>query len=258
MKLSVLITTYNESENIEAILQNVHWADEVMVVDSFSTDDTLEKARKYNPKIVQRAYQGPADQKNWAIPQLSHEWVLILDADERIPPELQKEIEAVLATDPAWDAFWIGRQSWFLGQKIRYSGWQGDAVIRLIRRDRCRYNLRQVHEEIETKGIRVGRLRHKMEHYTFRDTGHFLDKMQRYGEWSALDHMSKTPKVSGFHLFVKPAFRFIKHYIIQKGFLDGKAGLIISAIMAWGVFIRYMKLEELHRMENQEKAGKNN
>lgn len=242
--ISVIITTFNEAHNIAGVLESVAWADEIMVVDSFSTDETVAIAKGYTDRVVQRKYVGPADQKNWAIPQVSNEWILLLDADERVTPELRAEIRDWLAKpNIPYDAFWIGRQNYFMGKKIRFSGWQGDAVVRFFRKS-CRYNDKQVHEEIQTAGIRVGHLRSKMEHFTFRDSKHFLDKMHRYGEWSAQDYAKKTPRVTYFHLFWKPLFRFGKHFFVQQGWRDGKVGFIISVIMAWGVFLRYLKMLE--------------
>ena len=253
MKLSVLITTYNEAENIEGVLGSVaNWVDEIIIVDSFSTDDTVALAKAFDVKILQRKYVSPADQKNWIIPQAANDWILILDADERVTPKLKTEIVTLLQEQPSKDAYWIPRQSFFMGKKVRYSGWQGDAVIRLIKRDKCRYDDVQVHEEIKTDRIEVGRLKNKLEHYTYKDLDHFLAKMQRYSDWSAQDHFKKTPKVTFFHLYLKPFFRFIKHYIFQLGFLDGKVGFIISAIMAWGVFLRYVKIQEI-RSKKQSK-----
>lgn len=250
-KLSVIIPTFNETHNIQAVLESVSWADEIMVVDSFSSDDTVQIAKGFTDFVVQRQYTGPADQKNWAIPQVKHEWILLLDADERVTPALKAEIQDWLHKDRIpYDAFWIGRQNYFMGKKIRYSGWQGDAVVRFFRRDVCRYNDKQVHEEIITEGIRVSKLKAKMEHFTFKDSDHFLEKMHRYADWSAQDHLAKTPKVTYFHLFFKPLFRFLKHFIFQKGVLDGKVGLIISVIMAWGVFLRYAKIKELQAADN--------
>lgn len=242
--ISVIITTFNEAHNIAGVLESVAWADEIMVVDSFSTDETVAIAKGYTDRVVQREYVGPADQKNWAIPQVSNEWILLLDADERVTPELRAEIRDWLAKpNIPYDAFWIGRQNYFMGKKIRFSGWQGDAVVRFFRKS-CRYNDKQVHEEIQTEGIRVGHLRSKMEHFTFRNSKHFLDKMHRYGEWSAQDYAKKTPRVTYFHLFWKPLFRFGKHFFVQQGWRDGKVGFIISVIMAWGVFLRYLKMLE--------------
>lgn len=249
-KLTVIITTFNEAEHMAAVLETVSWADEIIVVDSFSTDQTIAIANQYSAKVLTRAYNGPADQKNWAIPQAKHEWILLLDADERVPPNLCTEIQHLLRQEINHDAFWIGRQNFFMGKKIKYSGWQGDAVVRLIHRDKCRYNDKQVHEEIETSQIKVGRLNNKLLHYTFKDTQHFLEKMQRYANWSAQDHLHKTKNVGFYHLFIKPLFRFFKHFIWQRGFLDGKTGLIISVIMAWTVFLRYVKITET-RLKNK-------
>jgi glycosyltransferase involved in cell wall biosynthesis len=242
--LSIILTTFNEAHHIQAVLESVRWADEIIVVDSFSTDETVAIAQIFTNRILQRTYTSPADQKNWAIPQATHEWILLLDADERVPDALKQEIQTWLAQpDIPYDAFWIGRQNFFMGQQIRYAGWQGDAVVRFFRRA-CRYNDKPVHEEIETKGLRVGRLKNKLQHYTFRDSKHFLAKMERYGDWAALEYDKKTPRVTYFHLFWKPAFRFVKHFLFQQGFRDGKVGFIISVLMAWGVFLRYMKLVE--------------
>lgn len=249
--VSVIITAHNESQHIAEALYSVSWADECIVVDSFSTDDTKAIAERLGARVWQRAYAGPADQKNWAIPQASHPWVIVLDADERVTPALAKEIQQWLSQpDIPYDAFWIGRQNYFFGKKINFSGWQNDAVVRFIRRDMCRYNDKQVHEEIETEGIRVSRLQHNLEHYTYKNLDHFLEKIQRYARWSALDHANKTGRITAYHLLLKPVFRFFKHFVWQRGFLDGLAGLIVSAIMAWGVFLRYVYLIE-HRQNDK-------
>lgn len=239
-KLSVLITTYNESDQIEAALQSVLWADEILVVDSFSTDDTPDKVRNYPARLVQRAYIGPADQKNWGLTQVTNDWVLILDADETVPPALAKEIQDVLNSHTGADAFWIPRLNHFMGQPIRYSGWQNDKVIRLVRKAKCRYNDLQVHEEIETANIRVGKLRNQLIHFTFKNARHYLDKLVRYGEWSARDKSAGMSKaVTLYHLAVKPFVRFVKHYFFQRGFLDGKIGFVVCSLLAWSVFLRY-------------------
>lgn len=244
--ISILITTFNEENNLIDLLPSLVWADEILIVDSFSTDQTVIVAKQMACRVVQRVYQGPADQKNWAIPQLKHPWVLILDADERLSEELISEIKTlVLSPNTLYDGFWIHRQNYFMGKKIRYSGWQGDAVIRLIQRDNCRYNNKQVHEEIEQYEKKIGKLQASLDHYTYKDLQHFMAKMERYATWSAQDYLYKTPKVTLYHLGVKPFFRFINHFILKKGFLDGTVGFIISSIMAWGVFMRYAKIKEI-------------
>lgn len=246
--LSVIVTTHNEAPNIERCLRSVAWADDILVVDSFSTDQTVALAQQLGARVEQRTYAGPADQKNWALPRAQHEWVLILDADEEVTPDLAAEIRALLAQAAiAPDAFWIGRNNHFLGRRVRYSGWQNDAVVRLVRRDRARYDAKQVHEEIDTQELNVGRLRGKLEHYTFRNLDHFLDKTRRYARWSAQDHAERTGRIGLFHLLVKPVFRFFKHYVLKAGFRDGRVGLVVSAVMAWGVFLRYVYLLEARK-----------
>ena len=245
-KITAIIPTYNEADNIAAAIESLDFCDEVMVVDSFSEDETVAIAKRYTSNVVQRKYTGPADQKNWAIPKAQHKWVFILDADERVTTELANEITTLLKKESIEeDAFWIRRQSYFMGKKVNYSGWQKDKVIRLIRRDKCRYDNKQVHEEIDTSNIKVGMLQEKMIHYTYKSMDHFMDKIDRYAKWSAQDHLSKTSKVTWFHMNVKPAARFLKHYIMQLGFLDGKVGYQISKIMAWGVRRRYEYLEQI-------------
>lgn len=250
--LSVIIPTYNESMNIREAMESVRWADEIIIIDSYSTDGTTDIAEKLGATVYERSYSGPADQKNWAIPRARNEWVLLLDADERLTPALTDEIKEILAADTIpFDCYRLTRQNFFLGRQVNYSGWQGDTVVRLIRRDQCRYDDKQVHEEIVTTGLRVGTLRNKLLHYTFKDSNHYLDKIRRYAEWSALDHLERTPRVTAFHLFLKPLFRFFKHYIIQRGFLDGQVGLIISIILAWSVFLRYVRIKELRYLEQE-------
>jgi len=245
--LSIIIPTYNEAENLRILLPLLHWADEILIVDSFSTDATIDVAKSFGAKVLQRQYDGPAYQKNWAIPQAKNEWILLFDADERPTPELLQEIAAVLGVpNVAFVAYWIHRKNFFMGKEIRFSGWQNDAVIRLFKRDFCRYTETQVHEEIVADG-KVDRLKNSMLHYTYRSMSHFLAKIERYAAWSAQDYATKTGKITWFHLYIKPAFRFFKHYLLKQGFRDGKEGLIISKVMAWSVFLRYVMLMEVRR-----------
>ncbi|MEL7021532.1 MAG: glycosyltransferase family 2 protein [Bacteroidota bacterium] len=245
LPLSVIITTYNESDNIRDAIKSVEWAQEVIVVDAYSTDGTKKIAKSLGATVWERAYRGPADQKNWAIPRAHFSWVLILDADERASPELHREIRQLLALPPVQDAYWIKRHNHFMGKRVRYSGWQGDKVIRLIQRDKCRYNNKQVHEEIDDSNLRIGKLKSPLLHFTFKDVAHYLAKTERYAYWSAQDHLPQTKRVTFFHLYLKPLFRFFKHYIWQGGILDGQVGFIISRLMAWGVFLRYWKIKEM-------------
>ena len=244
--ISVIITTFNEESHIEACIDSVAWANEIIIVDSFSDDKTIEIAKSKNVVIHQRKYISPSDQKNWAIIQAKYDWVLILDADETVSDQLSKKIQFILNQNIInEDLFWIARQNYFLGKKINYSGWQNDKVIRLIRKEKGRYNDKQVHEEIITTGLNVGYIAEKLNHYTYKSMHHFLAKMDRYAQWSAQDYAHKTKKVGFFQIVFKPFYRFVQHFILKFGFLDGMIGFIISAIMAWGVFLRYLYLLEL-------------
>jgi glycosyltransferase involved in cell wall biosynthesis len=250
-RVTAIIPCFNEAHNIEAALESVRWCDEILVVDSFSTDNTVSLAKKYTAKLLQREYINSASQKNRAIPEAAHEWILLLDADERVTPQLQAEIQEILAQDQiSFDAYWIGRRNFFLGKEIRFSGWQRDKVIRLFKRDNCRYEEKQVHAEIITNGV-VGKLNNKLLHFTYRDIHHYLEKWDRYSTWSANDAAKKIRNPNAFHFVVKPAFRFFKHYIVDLGFLDGYAGLIVCSLAAKGVFMRYVKLYGMRKEEER-------
>jgi len=241
-KVTAIIPCKNEAHNIEAVLQSVSWCNEILVVDSFSTDNTVELAKKHATRIIESEYINSASQKNRAIPLAQHEWILLVDADERVTEELKFEIQKILSADGIeQDAFWIHRKNFFLGQKIKYSGWQRDKVIRLFKRDTCRYEEKEVHAEIITTG-KIGRLKHSLLHYTYKDIFHYLEKWDRYSTWSANEAAKKSLNPNLFHFIVKPCFRFFKNYIIDLGFLDGYAGLIICSLAAKGVFMRYVKL----------------
>ncbi len=247
-KLTAIIPTGNEEHNIEAAIRSVNFADEVIVVDSFSTDRTVELARQFDVRLLQREYGYSASQKNWAIPQATHEWILLLDADERVTPELQEEVEKILSSEKPKDAYWIYRQNHLMGRKLNYSGWQGDKVIRLFRKSKCYYEDKHVHAEIIVNGT-VGYLKNKLQHYTYKSLEHMLFKADRYTSWGAYDRVDKVKKVGMFHLLVKPAFTFFKKYFLQLGVLDGKVGFILAAHSSYYIFLRSLKLWRIHEGE---------
>lgn len=243
---TVIITSFNEEETIGNAILSVLWAKEILLIDSYSTDRTLKIAAGYpTVRIVQRIYKHAADQKNYAIPLASHDWVFILDSDEIVPAALAMEVKAEILKSDAKDAYWIKRKNRFMGQPVNYSGWQGDKVVRLFKRDIARYENKAVHAEIDVINLRIGYLKNALQHDTFKSIDHFLAKTRRYARLSAKDHDSRTGNIHLYHWLVKPAFRFFSHYILRLGFLDGYRGIIISGIMAWGVFLRYVYLKEL-------------
>lgn len=239
-KLTAIIPTGNEEHNIEAVLQSVSFADEIMVVDSYSTDRTVELAKKHTDFVIQREYENSASQKNWAIPQANNEWILLVDADERVTPELQAEIQKVLQ-NPDKDAYWIYRKNFLMGRRLRFSGWQGDKVIRLFRKSKCRYEDKQVHAEVMVDGS-TGFLKNKLEHHTYNGLDSYIAKAYRYSTWGAYDRVEKTKNITLFHLLLKPMFTFFKMYILKLGILDGKVGFIISAHSATYIFQRSLKI----------------
>ncbi len=247
-KLTAIIPTGNEEHNIEAAIHSVSFADEVMVVDSYSTDRTVELAQQFDIRLLQREYEHSASQKNWAIPQASHEWILLLDADERVTPDLRAEIEKILTEENTKDAYWIYRQNYLMGRKLNYSGWQGDKVIRLFRKSKSRYENKHVHAEVLVDGS-VGYLKNKLQHYTYKSLEHMLFKADRYTSWGAYDRVKRVKKVGAYQLLVKPAFTFFKKYFLQLGILDGKVGFILAAHSSYYIFLRSLKIWRIHEGE---------
>lgn len=248
-KLSVIVPCKNEEENIRACLETVRWADEIFVVDSGSTDRTVEIAREFTDRVVYHPYVNSAAQKNWAIPQATYPWVMILDCDERVTPELQEEIRTLLAGTPAHDGYSIRRKNWFFGVPIHHCGWDGDDVLRLFRRDLGRYEEKYVHANVVVEGGNVGWLRGVLEHHTYRSFDRYFEKFNRYTTCSALDLRKANKTPSFWNLLVRPLWRFFRMYVLRQGFRDGKAGLILCGLAACQVFVRYAKLWALYRQE---------
>lgn len=241
-KITAIIPTGNEIHNIEGVIQSVKFADEILVVDSHSTDGTYEKAKELATKVIRHKYGYPAAQKNWIIPQAKHEWIILIDADERITPELKDEILVILKNPPKDKvAYWIGRNNHFMGERVKYSGWRNDKVIRLFKRDFCKYEDKHVHEEIIANG-KVGKLKNKLYHNTYTSFDNYVEKMNRYAWWQAKDYDKNTGKLTPYHFVIKPLWGFFKHYFVQSGFRDGVVGLTIGFMQSYVVFMRYVKL----------------
>jgi glycosyltransferase involved in cell wall biosynthesis len=248
-KLSAIVTSFNEEVNIRECLDSLGFADEVLLVDSFSTDRTLDIARQIpGVRVLQREYFGSAAQKNWAMDQTSNPWILIVDADERVTPELAREIVDLLEVGPSAGYYSIRRRNLFLDRIIRHSGWSTDKVVRLVRRGAARYPKRRVHADIRPEGP-APVLQHSLLHYTFRSLGQYLEKLHRYAEWGAADAYRKGKKPGAVQLFLRPVWRFVRMYVFQAGFLDGRHGLVLCTLQAYGVFLKWAKLWEWRRFE---------
>ena len=244
-RLTVIIPTYNEEGTIGDCLASVGFADEVLVVDSFSTDGTVRLAREAGARVLQHEYVYSARQKNWAIPQAAHEWVLLVDSDERVTAPLRDEILALLESGPKHDGYWILRANHFLGRRMRRCGWGTDRVIRLFRRDVSRYQDREVHAEIELPGP-LPVLRHPLEHHSFRSFRQYWRKLQLYSEWGAAQMYKEGRRAGALQILGRPVTRFIKMYVIRLGFLEGVHGLVLSLLGAFTVYLKYARLWEMH------------
>lgn len=252
-QITAIIPTYNEAHNIVEAIKSVDFADEVLVVDSFSTDKTVEIAQQMGARVIQREYENSASQKNWAIPQAKYEWIVLLDADERIDSELRQEILTTTKDSTKREvAFWIKRRNFFMGREIRYSGWQGDKVIRLFKRDYCKYETKSVHAEVLAEGS-VGVLTHKLVHQTYKDVFHYLEKWDRYTTWSATDRANRGENPTLYHFLVKPAFRFFQDYFLKLGILDGLVGFLICSLSSMSVIMRSLKVWQLQNDAKKKK-----
>lgn len=246
MKITAIIPTLNEEDYIEEAIKSVSFADEIIVIDSLSTDRTVEIAKKHPVKLISRKFDDFSTQKNFAIAQASHAWIYILDADERVTPEVEKEILETVKNPGNHVGFYIGRSFYFLEKKINYSGWKRDKAIRLFLKEHCRYDGRLVHEVIKTNGS-LGFFKNKIDHYSFRSYDHYISKQNQYSWLQAKQLHAKGKKVNLYHVLIKPPVRFFIHYFIKLGFLDGFEGFVIAKVHAYGVLSRYLKLWMLRK-----------
>ena len=243
-KISGLIITFNEEKNIQKILADFSICDEIIVVDSFSSDQTVEIARQ-NPKvkIVQQKFEDFTKQRNLALDQAKNDWVLFLDGDERITPELQTEIITELNKFDKKDAYYFYRKFYVGGKPIHFSGTQNDKNFRLFRKSKCRYVAdKKVHETLDVRGS-IGILKNKLLHYSFENFEQFKSKMLYYGLLKGNELADKGKKYSIITHWGKVALKFLKTYIIKLGFLDGIDGLKISYLQSLYVNETYKKLK---------------
>ena len=245
-KLSVTIITKNESANITRCLNSVSWADEIVVVDSGSTDDTLKICRRYKCRIIESEWLGFGKTKQLAVDQADNDWILSIDADEELTPELQKEIRELADFDFHNRAYKIKRNSYYLGQKIRFCGWQNDAPLRLFNKNEGSFNDKAVHESVVTSQ-QISILKHRMEHYTYPTLESHFRKMKFYGDIAAEQLKKRGRKTSPFSAYIRGIIKFCKMYLFQLGFLDGLNGFRLCKNSAWGVWYKYRRLWELSR-----------
>ena len=239
--LTVIMPTFNEEAYVAAALRSVAFADEIIVVDSYSTDQTVAIAKKYATKVLQRTFDNFSNQKNFALEHATSEWVLFLDADERITYPLQLEIKKVIS-DSTHQGYKLHFPHFFMNRFLYH---HSSKVLRLVKREGTTYT-GLVHEKLQLKGT-VGILKNPVLHFTYKGLEHYIEKRENYAWFQAEQLFKKGKKAPFFILFTKPTFRFFNSYFLKGGFNDGVHGLAISGINAYGVFQRYAKLILLQR-----------
>jgi glycosyltransferase involved in cell wall biosynthesis len=242
--VTATVITFNEAANIQAALESLSWADEIIVVDSHSTDDTVAIARRFTDRVVVRPWPGYSDQKNFAAAQATHDWIFSLDADERVSPALAAEMQARLTNDAGAAGYRVPRVTFHLGRWIRSTDWYPDYQLRLYDRRRARWSGRYVHESVKADGP-VSDLRGELLHYAYRDLAHHFQTMDRYTTLAAKQMQEDGRRAGWFDLAVHPPAAFIRNYVLRGGFRDGVPGLIVSAMNARYVGLKFAKLWEL-------------
>jgi glycosyltransferase involved in cell wall biosynthesis len=247
-KISVVIITGNEENNIKDCLQSVKWAAEIIVVDSESTDATVKIAKEFTDKVIIHKWEGYAKQKSFAISMANNEWILSLDSDERVTMELAEEILNYDLQNSKYDAFKIRRENYFIGKKISYCGWEKDFQLRLFRKSKTKLNNKLVHEGFIVDG-QIGTLKNVIQHYSYKN---FNDGFLKINEYSSLEAQEKRErKVSSFRTILIPLLGFYQYYIARKGFKDGKHGLMISLMHAMTKLQVQMKIWEIQQKKQE-------
>jgi glycosyltransferase involved in cell wall biosynthesis len=253
--VSAIVVCFNEEKNIGPCLESLKWCDEIVVVDSFSTDRTVEIARQYTERVIQRKWTGYREQKAFAHSQASKEWVLLVDSDERVTPELKTEIQEALSYHGSECAgFSVPRLVFYLRRWWRRGGWYPDYDTRLFRRDRARWGGSDPHEKILVDGP-VRRLRHPLHHFSYRS---MEDHIQRINHFTTISSRELQKETKQWHLvdaLFRPAFRFFRSYILKGGFMEGFAGFYVAVTAAMYVFLKYAKLWEL-KLEEKDDVGR--
>lgn len=245
--VSATVITKNEADAIADALTSLSWADEIIVVDAESTDETVAIARRFTDRVYVRTWNGYVDQKNYAASVASHDWIFSLDADERATAELSAEIRALLAAGPREAGYRMPRVSFYLGRWMRTTDMYPDHQLRLYDRRRARWDGLHVHESVKVDGESTGLLRNELQHYPYRDLSEHLIRMDRYTTLAAQQMFERGKRATRLELLLHPPVAFLRNYLLKGGFRDGKPGLIISLVNSYYVMLKFAKLWELQR-----------
>ncbi|MBF0564718.1 MAG: glycosyltransferase family 2 protein [Nitrospirae bacterium] len=247
LPISVVMITNNEERNVRDALESVSSAREIVVIDSMSTDNTVEICSNYTDKVFVRKWHGYARQKQMAVDLAAGPWVFVLDADERFTPKLAKEIGEMIA-NPTCNGYYVARKNFFLGKWIRHGAWWPDHTLRLFRKDSGHFEEREVHEKIVVKG-KTGYLANPIEHHTYRTLSEFIIKMDNYSALSAREMAGNHKTTNVYCLTVKPIAAFLKMYFMRLGFLDGIRGFALAILYSVYTFLKYLKLWEMEKVD---------
>ncbi len=245
MKISGVVVCFNEEENIERCLKSLLWTDEIVVVDSYSTDNTISICKKYTDRIYQRKWVGINKQKEYAVSLAKNEWVFVLDADEVVSEELRREIKERLKLDKGkYDGYMVKRHTFYLGRWINHGGWYPDYKLRLFKKDRAYFVGEDPHDKIAVRG-NVAKLKGEIYHFTYKNISDHIKTINSFSETVAKKMLEKGEKFVFAKMIFKPFIKFFETYFYKLGFLDGIPGLIISILSAYYIFVKYAKLWEL-------------
>jgi len=243
--LSVILITRNEEANLERCLRSIAWVDEIIVVDSNSTDRTPEIARHFKAKLFNPEWKGFGPAKQYALDQATSDWVLSIDADEEVSFTLKNEIQQLLESGPEKDGYFIPRKTQFLGRWILHSGWYPDYVLRLFQRGKGRFTAALVHEKVEVDGA-TGRLHNPLMHYSYPSIEDYMRKMDQYSTLGAKEMYAAKRPFRSLHFIIKPFYAFIRKLILQRGWRDGWEGYLIACLTSMGSMLRLAKLRMMY------------
>ncbi len=244
--LSVAVIVKNEEGNLPRMLESISWADEIIILDTGSDDNTKQIAKEAGCKVYESEWLGFGKCKQLAVNYCSHEWILSLDADEVVTPQLKTKIQQIIQSDFEYAGYRIKRKSFYLNKMINHCGWNHDYTLRLFRKNKGQFNTKLVHESVQIDGP-IGYINDCLLHYTYPNIDSHISKMILYSGLGSVHLFNKGKKTSLFGAYLKANWKFWKMYLFQLGFLDGKVGFILSYNSAMGVFWKYAKLWELNR-----------
>lgn len=241
IKISALAISYNEVHNVKRYIESLTFVDEIIFIDSESTDGTASLAKSLGAKVIEKKFENFSSQRNFGINLAKNDWIVFFDLDEIITKSLEDEIVKKVSNPDSTVAFFVKRNFYFMNKHIRFGGWQSDKAIRLFNKNYCSYNGNLVHEEVKADG-KIGILKNCLNHYSYKNFDNYNDKLNLYSKLQAENLYNKKVKPNAYHFFFRPMYRFMWQYIFRLGILDGKEGFILAYVHSFSVFKRYLQL----------------